>query len=211
MDKHEDNAKYNIAETCVASISIEELKSLAEDKESEIWSSSTKLTYGTIRGSEKLRGTLANLYSAKKPLRPDSVLITPGAIAANMTVFYGLIGKGDHVICHYPVYQQLYEVPKSLGAEVDLWHSREDRKWQLGIEDLKGLIRPNTKMIIINNPHNPTGAIIPKSTLDALIELAEEHNLIIHSEKSIVLFFTLYHQAHRNSRLQSSHCHTRKR
>lgn len=183
MDKHEDNAKYNIAETCVASISIEELRSLAEDKGSEIWSTSTKLTYGAIRGSEKLRGTLANLYSTKKPLRADSVLITPGAIAANMTVFYGLIGKGDHVICHYPIYQQLYEVPRSLGAEVDLWHSREDRRWQLDIEELKGLIRPNTKMIIINNPHNPTGAIIPKPTLDALIELAEEHNLIIHSDE----------------------------
>jgi aspartate/methionine/tyrosine aminotransferase len=183
MDKHEDNAKYNIAETCVASISLEELKSLSEDKQGEIWSPSTKMTYGAIRGSEKLRGNLANLYSAKKPFQADNVLITPGAIAANMTVFYGLIGKGDHVICHYPTYQQLYEVPRSLGAEVDLWHSREDRKWQLDIEELKGLIRPNTKMIIINNPHNPTGAIIPKSTLDALIDVAGEHNLIIHSDE----------------------------
>ncbi len=183
MDKHEVNAKYNIAETCVASISLEELKSLSEDKQGEIWSPSTKMTYGAIRGSEKLRGNLANLYSAKKPFQADNVLITPGAIAANMTVFYGLIGKGDHVICHYPTYQQLYEVPRSLGAEVDLWHSREDRKWQLDIEELKGLIRPNTKMIIINNPHNPTGAIIPKSTLDALIDVAGEHNLIIHSDE----------------------------
>lgn len=183
MDRHEVNAKFNIAETCVASISLEELRSLSEDRESEIWSPSTKLTYGAIRGSEKLRGNLANLYSAKKPFQADNVLVTPGAIAANMTVFYGLIGKGDHVICHYPTYQQLYEVPKSLGAEVDLWHSREDRKWLLDIEELKGLIRPNTKMIIINNPHNPTGAIIPKSTLDAVIELAEEHDLIIHSDE----------------------------
>jgi len=183
MEKHEINAKYNIAETCAASISLEELKDLSEDKERNIWSPSTKLTYGPIRGSEEFRGNLANLYSAKKPFRAENVLITPGAIAANMIVFYGLIGKGDHVICHYPTYQQLYEIPTSLGAEVDLWHSKEDRKWQLDVDELKGLIRPNTRMIIINNPHNPTGAIIPKATLDALVELAEEHDLIIHSDE----------------------------
>ena len=184
MDKHETDAKYNIAETCVASISLDELVDLAEDREkSEIWSTSTKLTYGPIRGSDKLRGNLANLYSAKKPFQADNVLITPGAIAANLIVFYGTIAKGDHVICHYPTYQQLYEIPRSLGAEVDYWKAREDRKWQLDIEELKAMIRSNTKMIIINNPHNPTGAILSKQTLDALIEIAEEHNLIIHSDE----------------------------
>ena len=183
MDKYETLAKYNIAETCVASISLDDLKELSEDKTSEIWSPSTKLTYGAIRGSEKLRGTLANLYSAKKPLDAGKVLITQGAIAANMTVLYGLVGKGDHVICHYPTYQQLYEVPKTLGAEVDLWRAKAESKWQLNIEELKGLKRPNTKMIIINNPQNPTGAVIPKPMLDWLIQIAEEHNLIIMADE----------------------------
>ncbi len=151
MDTYETTAKFNIAETCAASISLEKLKELSEDKSTEIWDHSTVLTYGPIRGSEKLRSNLANLYSSKapSPLHPEHVLITPGAIAANLTVFYGLIGKGDHVVCHYPTYQQLYEVPASLGAEVSLWRAREDNKWQLDAEELKGLIRPNTKMIII--------------------------------------------------------------
>ncbi|CAF9929930.1 hypothetical protein IMSHALPRED_008041 [Imshaugia aleurites] len=183
METHENHAKYNIAETCVASISLDDLRGFSEDKSSEIWSSSTKLTYGTIRGSEKLRTNLANRYSAKKPFQADNILITPGAIAANMTVFYGLIGKGDHVICHYPTYQQLYEAPKRLGAEVDYWKSEESRSWQLDIEELKSLIRPNTRMIIINNPHNPSGAVVPKSTLDLLIEVAEEHELIIMADE----------------------------
>ena len=151
MDTYENTAKYNIAETCAASISVDQLRELSEDRSTEIWSPSTVLTYGPIRGSEKLRSNLASLYSPKAPapLDPDHVLITPGAIAANLTVFYGLIGKGDHVICHYPTYQQLYEVPASLGAEVSLWRARGERKWQLDIEELKGIIRPNTKMIII--------------------------------------------------------------
>ena len=183
MDTHETHAKYNIAETCVASISLDDLRGLSEDSSSEIWSSSTKLTYGTIRGSEKLRTNLADRYSAKKPFQAHNILITPGAISANMTIFYGLIGKGDHVICHYPTYQQLYEIPKRLGAEVDYWRADEMKKWQLDIEELKGLIRPNTKMIIINNPHNPSGAVIPKATLDSLIEVAEEHDLIIMADE----------------------------
>jgi aspartate/methionine/tyrosine aminotransferase len=153
MDKYETVAKYNTAETCCASISVDDLRALSEDKESNPLTElqSTKLTYGAIRGSDKLRTTLANLYSAKTPaqLPKDNVLITAGAIQANFLLLYTLIGPGDHVICHYPTYQQLYSVPASLGAEVSLWKSKEADGWQLDLEELKSLIRPNTKLIII--------------------------------------------------------------
>ncbi len=186
MDKYETTAKYNIAETCAASISINDLQDLSEDRNStQLWDLSTKLTYGTIRGSLPLRTNLANLYSSKAPKRfePSDIIIAPGAIAANMMLYHGLLSKGDHVICHYPTYQQLYEIPTSLGAEVSFWKAGESRKWQLDIEDLNPLIRPNTKMIIINNPHNPTGAVLPKSLLEALVTLASEHGIIIHSDE----------------------------
>ena len=151
MDEYETTAKFNIAETCAASISIEDLQGLSEDKTRTVFSFSTKLTYGAIRGSERLRSNLAGLYSAKaaSPLPMENILITPGAIAANFTLLYALIGKGDHVICHYPTYQQLYSVPASLGADVSLWKAQEDKDWQLEIEELKSLLRPETKMIII--------------------------------------------------------------
>lgn len=83
------------------------------------------------------------------PLPADNILITPGAIAANHLVFYALIGPGDHVICHYPTYQQLYEIPESLGAEVDLWKAKFENKWIPDLEELKKLLKPNTKMIVI--------------------------------------------------------------
>jgi aspartate/methionine/tyrosine aminotransferase len=76
-------------------------------------------------------------------------LITPGAIAANHLVFYSLVGPGDHVICHYPTYQQLYAIPASLGAEVDLWKADPAKKWIPDIEDLKKMVKSNTKMIVI--------------------------------------------------------------
>lgn len=153
MGKYETGAKYNIAETCCAPISIKDLQELSNDKDNNLWAQlqSSTIGYGTVPGSDRLRGNLASLYSAEaqNPLPKENVLITGGAILANFLLLYTLIGPGDHVICHYPTYQQLYSVPVSLGAEVSLWHSKEDDGWELDIEDLKRLIRPNTKMIII--------------------------------------------------------------
>ncbi|KAJ5669123.1 hypothetical protein N7462_010193 [Penicillium macrosclerotiorum] len=187
MDKYELTAKYNTAETCCASLSIDDLRELSEAKETNPLTQlqSTKLTYGAIRGSEKLRGTLSNLYSAKIPglVSKENVLITAGAIQANFLLLYTLVGPGDHVICHYPTYQQLYSVPESLGAEVTLWKSKEADGWQLDIEELKGMIRPNTKLIIINNPQNPTGAIIPRDTLQSLVDVAREASITLFADE----------------------------
>lgn len=151
MDKYETSAKHNIAETCCASISLSDLQNLSEDKSSSILDVSTKLTYGAIPGSEKLRGNVGNLYPVEgsTPLPSDNVLITAGAIQANFLLLYTLVGPGDHVICHYPTYQQLYSVPESLGAEMSLWKSKEADGWRVDVDELKSLIRPNTKLIII--------------------------------------------------------------
>jgi hypothetical protein len=158
MDKYETTSGVlNIAETCAASISIDDLVALCEDPNvPRPLSTSTKLTYGAIRGSQALRERLASLYSARvsSPLSTDNVLITPGAIAANFLLFYTLIGPSDHVICVHPTYQQLYAVPKSLGAEVSLWTLRKEKKYIPDLEDLKSLVKENTKMIIINNPNS---------------------------------------------------------
>jgi aspartate/methionine/tyrosine aminotransferase len=123
------------------------------------------------------------LYIPCESLPPENVLITPGAIAANFLLLYTLIGPGDHVICVHPTYQQLYSVPESLGAEVSLWKLRRHKKYIPDVEDLKSLIKPNTKMIIINNPNNPTGATIPKSVLQAMVEVAREKDIMILSDE----------------------------
>jgi len=152
MDKYETTAKYNIAETCSASISIDDLREISDDKSTNPLALSTKkLTYGPIRGSDELRQNLANLYSVKtpSPLPRDNILITAGAIQANFLLLYTLVGPGDHVICHYPTYQQLYAVPESLGAEVSLWKSKEAEGWKLDVKELEALIKPNTKLIIL--------------------------------------------------------------
>jgi aspartate/methionine/tyrosine aminotransferase len=187
MDKYETTPEVlNVAETCAASISIDDLVELCEDKDIEPpLKTSVKLTYGPIRGSDGLRRRLADLYSVRvaTPLLAENVLIMPGAIAANFLTLYTLLGPGDHVICVYPTYQQLYSVPQSLGAEVSLWKLKKAKKYVPHLADLDPLIKENTKMIIINNPNNPTGATIPKSVLTELVEKAREHNIIVMSDE----------------------------
>ena len=187
MDKYETTpGVLNIAETCAASISIDQLVALCEDPNiPQPLKTSTKLTYGAIRGSDALRERLASLYSARvsSHLPTENILITPGAIAANFLLFYTLIGPGDHVVCVHPTYQQLYAVPESIGAEVSLWKLQEKKKYIPDLENLKGLVKDNTKMIIINNPNNPTGATIPKSVLQGLVEFAREKDIIILSDE----------------------------
>lgn len=161
MDEYETKCKYNVAETCCASISISSLIDLSYTKIDplDLLEPQQKQDYGHIRGLPALKSNLAALYSAKSKERlpPDNILITPGAIAANFLTLYTLVGPGDHVICHHPTYQQLYSVPAALGAEVDLWKAKPEKKWIPDIEELKALIKPSTKLIIIKygNPHHP--------------------------------------------------------
>lgn len=159
MDAYETTAKYNIAETCSASISLDDLKALSNDPKSPgLLETSTKLTYGAIRGTEKLRSNIARLYPDSQSgnaqsLSPENVIVTPGAILANFLVLYTLVNPGDHVICHYPTYQQLYSVPESFGAEVGLWKTKPEDEWVLNVDELRTLVKSNTKLIILKLVH----------------------------------------------------------
>lgn len=150
MDRYENDAKHNLAETCCASVSLDDLRVLS-GHEMDLIDYSQKQVYGAIRGSQLLRSNIARLYSSKtfNPLRPEDVLVTNGAIHANFLALYTNVGPGDHVICHYPTYQQLYSVPQSFGVEVSLWKSSEEKGWQLDVSELKSMIKPNTKLIVL--------------------------------------------------------------
>ncbi|KAI1127429.1 PLP-dependent transferase [Nemania abortiva] len=194
MDTYETTpGVLNIAETCASSISISQLCDLGSGpsaSSSSILDLSRPMTYGAIRGSDELRRNIAALYSPEGEdesnegaLAPDAVLVTQGAIAANHLVFYALVGPGDHVVCVFPTYQQLYAVPATLGAEVSLWRLRAEDRYVPDVAALEGLIKSNTKMIVINNPNNPTGVPIPAAVLKAIIAVARKHDIIVFSDE----------------------------
>lgn len=184
MDDYEETAKYNIAETCAASISIDDLIALSENQEqtrAALTTTSRKLTYGSIRGTDALRENLAARYGARSGggMTKNDILITNGAIAANFLVLYTLVSAGDHVICQYPTYEQLYQVPASFGAEVSLWKMDPSKKWTLDLQQLKDMIKDNTRLLILNNPNNPTGAILPRPLLEEIIDVAQEKGILV--------------------------------
>ncbi|OLN92734.1 Capreomycidine synthase [Colletotrichum chlorophyti] len=183
MDEYETTPGcLNIAETCAASVSIDELVGLSENKKAPgPVDFSTKLVYGPIRGSIRLRQRVAALCggvgSDSSVLGQDDILITQGAIGANFLLLYTLVNPGDHVICVYPTYQQLYSVPESLGADVSLWRLKDGNSYVPDVKELEGL------MIIINNPNNPTGAPIPTLVLREIVAFAKARDIILFSDE----------------------------
>lgn len=174
----ENDAIYDIAGSSIASFTLEEIIALGGKTQEEFFSDlmKRKMNYGWIEGSPEFKEEVSKLY---KTVKPEQVLQTNGATGANYLVLYSLIEPGDHVISLYPTYQQLYDIPKSFGAEVDFWHIKEENNWLPDLEELRKLIRPNTKMICINNANNPTGTIMEEDFLKELVEVARSRGAYI--------------------------------
>ena len=171
MNEYEVGARYNIAETCVDSVSLDELFALTgENKEKFLTDfSAQRLTYGDIAGSDALRQGICQLY---KTVQTHQVIPTHGAAGANHHVFCSLISAGDRVVSIMPTYQQLYSIPEAIGAEVALMHLKQENDYLPDLAELKALVTPDTKMICINNPHNPTGALMTGAQLQQIVDIA---------------------------------------
>ena len=118
MNAYENDCTYNLAETCVCSLSVAELLDLSNQRETVLEDLlATRLTYGDIEGSPRLRKAIAGLYRKQ---RPEDITITNGAIGANALVLLTLVEPGDRVISVLPTYQQHYSIPESIGAQVDI-------------------------------------------------------------------------------------------
>lgn len=171
MNEYEVGAPYNIAETCVKSLSLNELFELTgEDKNAFLDQlCSRRLTYGAIEGAPEFLSGICKMY---KTIEPQHIITTHGASGANHHVFYSLISRGDKVVSIMPTYQQLYSIPESFGAEVAMLHLTEEEHYLPNMEKLKELVTPDTKMICINNPNNPTGALMSEDLLLSIVELA---------------------------------------
>ena len=173
MNAWEVGAKYNIAETCVDSVSIDELfELLGENKDAFLQEfCSRRLTYGDIEGAPAFKEGICKLY---KTISPDDIVPTHGATGANHHVFYSLIEPGDRVISIMPTYQQLYSIPESYGADLQIVNLSKDNGYLPDIEEIKKLAVPGTKMICINNPNNPTGALIDRAYMEQIISIARQ-------------------------------------
>ena len=172
MNEYEEQAVYNLAETCVDSITIKELLELAgEDVDSYMRSlADLRLSYSHIFGSPQLLAGIASLY---KDVKPQHVIPTHGAIGANNQVITTLIGRDDNMVSVMPTYQQHYSIPESIGADVRILQLTLEDDYLPNLDVLRSLVDEKTKMITINNPNNPTGSWIPVDIMQEIIEIAK--------------------------------------
>ena len=170
MNEWETKCEFNLAETCVESLSIAELLQLTGKNETDLsMLLSLKMTYGEIRGSSRLRNAIAALYNKQSD---NNILVTHGTIGANMLVHKTLVEPADHVISIVPTYQQHYSIPKSIGADISFLHLREEMEWLPDLDELDNLTTPGTRLIALTNPNNPTGALIPQEMLEEIATIA---------------------------------------
>lgn len=174
MNTYETKCKHNIAETCVDSITFADLMELA-GKTGDILGelNGMKLTYGAIEGSLRLRTAISALYPGRGP---HEVLVTHGAIGANALLYDTLIEPGDEVVSIVPAYQQHYSLPESRGARVKRLKLRAEDGYLPDLDALEALVTPETKIIALTNPNNPTGSVIDEARLRGIADIARRHN-----------------------------------
>ena len=172
MNEFEDDAIYNIGETCVHSISLNELFKLSGENSEEYMKMvlDKRLTYGHISGSPEFKEGICSLY---ENMHPGNILTTHGAIGANHLALYTIVEPGDRVISVLPTYQQLYSIPESFGADVQLLKLKPENGFLPDLKELKALVNERTKVICINNPNNPSGALMSEEMLREIVEIAK--------------------------------------
>lgn len=170
MNEWETKCEWNLAETCVESLTISELLDLAGKGDAAVSDIlPLKMTYGAIEGSDRLRTAISALYDSQTP---DNIIVTHGTIGANMLVHRSLVEAGDRVIAVIPTYQQHYSIPASIGADVHTLNLREKDGFLPDLDALRALVTPDTKLIALNNPNNPTGALMDLAMLTEIAEIA---------------------------------------
>lgn len=172
MNAYENDAKYNLAETCVDSITIAELLALSgrnDDALAELLP--LRMGYGPIEGSGRLKAAISALYDRQEP---ENLVVTHGTIGANHLVHTALVGPGDVVVSVVPTYQQHYSIPESCLAEVRLVRLKPENGFLPDMTELAEAAR-GAKLIALTNPNNPTGALIDREGLEAIAAIAREN------------------------------------
>ena len=171
MNEYEHNVEINMAETCVEPFTLREFFALVGKENFMEDLMDLPLTYGHIEGNPALREGISKLYDHTAP---DNILIMGGAIESNFCTLYSLVEPGDTVVSVFPTYQQLHSVPLGFGAEVKRLYLRPENQWLPDVGELNQLVDGKTRMIVLNNPNNPTGSLMDEKLLRSICEVAED-------------------------------------
>jgi aspartate/methionine/tyrosine aminotransferase len=162
-----DTIKHNLAES---SVSDQILKNITLNINDLV------LCYTDHYGKPELRELIINEHNN---LHKDNVLLTVGAASALFIISTTLLSKDDHLIVVRPNYATNIETPRAIGCHISFIDLTIDNNWKINRAEIIKAIKPNTKYISVTNPHNPTGVVLAQHEIDALIQIAEEHNVYL--------------------------------
>lgn len=172
--KYEFNTEYLLCSSDCEAVSIADLLGLEEGADEKFLN--VRLGYTESQGNPTLRREIANIYEA---IQPEEILVHTGAEEAIFLFMQAMLEQGDHVIVHTPCYQSLTEIAKAIGCDVSPWLAREENNWALDLDEFKNLLQPNTKAIVVNTPHNPTGYLMSRADFDSVNRFAQENDVLL--------------------------------
>ena len=178
FNKYEFTTKYLLSCSDCEPLQLNEVLEMADPESLTLWQN-LRLAYTESSGHPLLKEEIGKLYSYVYP-KDINVMVPEEAIFIAMNC---ILEKGDHVITTFPGYQSLYEIANALGCEVSKWKPDYDNEWNFDTEKLKSLIRKDTKLVVINFPHNPTGATISKQDFMEVMALCRKNNMLLFSDE----------------------------
>jgi aspartate/methionine/tyrosine aminotransferase len=175
----EFDAPYLLCCSDIEGYRLDTLLEMADQEASNLWANLT-LGYTESQGHPLLRKEIASLYGS---VDPDGLLTFAGAEEAVFALMNVLLEPGDHAIVLWPAYQSLYEVARSLGADLTLLPLEHANGWALDLDALQSSIRPTTRLVVVNFPHNPTGYLPDPTVFSRLIQIVEESGAYLFSDE----------------------------
>jgi aspartate/methionine/tyrosine aminotransferase len=193
---YEHEVEYNLSESGVQPMTLEELLGGREAITSFL---STEIGYPQSNGSLTLRERIASFYPGAQP---ENVTVVNGGSEANYIGLWTLLDRGDHLAFMVPNYMQGWALGRHYGAGTDVFHLRvgEDggrRRWALDVDELERVVTKDTKVVMVTNPNNPTGAVLTEEEMDAVIRVARR-------ARAWVLADEIYRGAEREGELTAS-------
>ena len=176
--KYEFKAPYLLCCSDCESMPVKDLLALEENGIADfqnLW-----LGYTESLGHPDLREVISKLYTH---VSPDQILVHSGAEEAIFNFMNVVLAPDDHIIVHEPGYQSLTEVAQSIGCRITRWYADPDRNWRLDLNFLKDNLKPNTRAVVVNCPHNPTGYLMARDEFRELIDLSQKHGFLIFSDE----------------------------
>jgi aspartate/methionine/tyrosine aminotransferase len=174
----EFNVQYVLCASDVEPLSLSELLTLADAPSRSMWED-LRLGYTESLGHPLLREELAALYETTTP---DEIITFVGAEEGIFVAMHALLAEGDHAVVVWPAYQSLHEVARSIGASVTLVRL-DPTSWELDADAVLGALRPNTRVVVVNSPHSPTGALLARDAFEYLTRRLEQRGVTLFSDE----------------------------